>query len=56
MSQLVTREHILGHIGSGGAGFTLVERKTENGKDYIKKTGFGFGSHTHEWLELVEEK
>jgi len=41
------------HVGPQGVGFTVVERKTENGKDYVKQTGYGTG-RTRDWEEVIK--
>ena len=33
-------------------GFTVFEKKTENGKNYFKATGSGCGSQTFDWQEF----
>ena len=39
-------------LGYGDVGFTVFEKKTENGKNYFKATGSGCGSQTFDWQEF----
>ena len=39
---------------NGEVGFTIIESKTENGKEYKKATGSGCGSSAHDWLEIIK--
>jgi|APSaa5957512576_1039674.scaffolds.fasta_scaffold18833_2 hypothetical protein len=41
------------HEGTDEIGFTVVERKTELGKDYVKQTGHGIG-RTKDWQEVIK--
>jgi len=35
-------------------GFSIIEKKTETGNDFIKRTGYGCGSQTHDW-QVIEK-
>lgn len=45
-------EHI---CPDGEIGFTVVEFKTENGKEYRKATGRGCGSYSYDWQEIIKD-
>ena len=39
-------------VGPDGIGFTVIEKKTELGKEFIKQTGHGTG-YTNDWQEVI---
>lgn len=44
------------HDGPDGKGFTVIERKTVDGVEYVKKTGYGAHSSTQEWVKVATPK